>query len=550
MSIYLWNKTIVYSDMQWPCPDWFHVPLKSEMSSLVDIITSTFSLWKNGMINYLKMPMAWLRAYNNWGVWNQWSQAYYWTSSWWGEGKAWYMGYAAAYNPVSIGDNRTWDACSIRAFKNSPVIPDSSWTTLYDWSSVAIWAWIFHNVSHWLISISWDGSTWYTIQDKNLWATIVWDWSRQQSSCWWYFQRWNNYMFPFSWDITTANGMVDAGTYWPWNYYDSSTFIIQKTRPRRWDSSDNKNLWWWETQWTSTVTVPAEIKNLYIWANEAKEVYVGSNKVRPSIPSNYSLDFLVVWWWWGWGWSIGNGECIQWWGWWGWAVIECSNYLILWGSINVTIWQWWCGWYNWVPCNWWDTCFYDIIAPWWWAWWSPWWDGNNWHDWASWWWGASNGKYKWVWWCWICNCLYWSNWNCTPGNSSCWGWWWWGAWWNKSHWTNNWQIDWDEWIYSSISWTCVWYWWWWGWGKKYSPAWCWKAWWWNWGWGAWTPNTWWGWWWSGYWGWTWWSWVVIVRYPTNWNYWIKSSTWWTCCYICNWYCVHVFNEDWTFEAKW
>ena len=110
-------------------------------------------------------------------------------------------------------------------------------------------AWIYHNTDLWLISLSSDGSTRYTIADKNLDATTVWNsWDAlSEANCWKYYQRWNNYGFPFTWSVTTSSTQVNASVYWPWNYYSSSTFI---TYSWRWDTTDNWNLWGGVT-WTN-----------------------------------------------------------------------------------------------------------------------------------------------------------------------------------------------------------------------------------------------------------------------------------------------------------
>ena len=111
-------------------------------------------------------------------------------------------------------------------------------------------AWIYHNPDLWLISLSSDGSTWITIADKNLGATQVYEDgdTMSEANCWKFYQRWNNYGFPFTWAVTTSSTRVNASTYWPWNYYNSSTFIIGSNS---WDNSNNTDLWWWDT-WTAT----------------------------------------------------------------------------------------------------------------------------------------------------------------------------------------------------------------------------------------------------------------------------------------------------------
>lgn len=109
-------------------------------------------------------------------------------------------------------------------------------------------SWIYHNSDLWLISLSSDGSNRTTIADKNLGATTVynsWD-TLSEANCGKYYQRGNNYGFPRTWSITTSTAQVNASSYWPWNYYNSSTFRTWNTT---WDSSGNNNLRWWVT-WT------------------------------------------------------------------------------------------------------------------------------------------------------------------------------------------------------------------------------------------------------------------------------------------------------------
>ena len=112
-------------------------------------------------------------------------------------------------------------------------------------------AWIYRNQTEWIISLSSDGTTRITIADKNLWATQVYNDgdTLSEANCGKYYQRGNNYWFPFTWSVTTSSTKVNAWTYWPWNYYSSSTFITPSTSPYNWDSSNNSNLWGWTT-WT------------------------------------------------------------------------------------------------------------------------------------------------------------------------------------------------------------------------------------------------------------------------------------------------------------
>lgn len=119
--------------------------------------------------------------------------------------------------------------------------------------------WIYHNERLGLISMSADWNTWYTIMDKNLWATTVFNTgdTLSEANCWNYFQWWNNYGFAWTGAVTTSNTKVDASTYWPWNHYSSSTFITVSESPYDWSSVQNDNLWWWVTGTNEAMQWPA-----------------------------------------------------------------------------------------------------------------------------------------------------------------------------------------------------------------------------------------------------------------------------------------------------
>lgn len=94
----------------------------------------------------------------------------------------------------------------------------------------------------WTISIANPNnpSEWFIIMDRNLGATSN-DISNP-NSYWYYYQWWNNHGFPSSKEVEKISAnQIDASSYWPWNYYENDTFIIWNN----WDSSNNKNLWWW-----------------------------------------------------------------------------------------------------------------------------------------------------------------------------------------------------------------------------------------------------------------------------------------------------------------
>lgn len=119
---------------------------------------------------------------------------------------------------------------------------------------------IYHSPEQWLISLSSDWSTWITIADKNLWATQVYNDgdTLDEANCWKFYQRWNIYWFPYNWTFSSTTTRTDAGNYWPWNYYSSSTFIYRSSSPFNWDTSGNGDLWWWTTGTNEAMQWPCD----------------------------------------------------------------------------------------------------------------------------------------------------------------------------------------------------------------------------------------------------------------------------------------------------
>ena len=273
MWVYLWIwKTVDdYSAMQWPCAEGFHVPTSSEWSAVrtawinMGAWTSSWSTSITNIKNYLKIPLPWRRASESWsydGMWNSFWEYWTCTSNWIRAFRLFIRNDSSWKEIFAPSDTLKPSWLSIRPFKDVPVIPDNSWTKTYSWTWTA---WIYHNSSLWLISISSDWTTRYTIADKNLWATTVYsNWaSLSEANCGKFYQRWNNYWFPYSWSVTTSTTPVDASNYWPWNYYSSSTFICWTESSYNWDSSNNDDLRWWVTG-VQPKTIYPELKNAYI----------------------------------------------------------------------------------------------------------------------------------------------------------------------------------------------------------------------------------------------------------------------------------------------
>ena len=250
-DIFLWEWPYDYSAMRWQCQEWYHIP---ESSELRDFYNKVSTFWLT--LEDVWFPTYWFLQDNNWNLNINFAGAEYRSCN--SERKPEWLEYseylAYALWRTWVWYKWKWYWCYIRPFRDEPIIPDNSWTIIYDGSSTASWAWIFHNPSLGVISYSSDWTTWKTIADKNLWAENVyvnWDWY-SQINCWWFFQRWNCYMFPYTWAVDKSSTLVAVSWYWPWNYYSSSTFV---KAPSGWQSRDRasdtgvgtEDLWWWKT---------------------------------------------------------------------------------------------------------------------------------------------------------------------------------------------------------------------------------------------------------------------------------------------------------------
>lgn len=243
-----------YSAMRGPAPVWFHVPSIEDrqwLKSIMDWLTLSRQSWAAWM-DVLKLAPAGLidfDLYTKDHPWKapeyQWYTLFYWSSTpviWTTRANSIQLD-AGSINIPSASFRTYW--LSVRCFKDSFVVPTSSWTVL-NWT---LWsAWVFWDSANWLISVTWNGTTWYTIMDKNLWANTVynyWD-TCTESNCWKYYQWWNNFWFDYAWPEYTTQVVVDASSYWPGNYYSYDEFFFWDVD---WTDPSNDNLRWWVT-WT------------------------------------------------------------------------------------------------------------------------------------------------------------------------------------------------------------------------------------------------------------------------------------------------------------
>lgn len=295
---------VIESDMKGPCPSWFHIPLSNEWQSVINIWTALGG-WSSDWTNFwiaLKLPLAGYRRYDSASTFKQGEVGGYRTPNiFWG----WFsviMDLKSTNISINTYQTQTnW--FSIRAFKNTPVTPDSSWTKLYG-TSIESW-WIFWDSTNWLISLSSNGSTWITMADKNLWATTVWNsWDAlSEANCWGYFQWWNNYMFPFTWSVTTTNTLQDITGYGPWNYYSSNKFV-ETSYMWRW-TPEGTNLWGQNTKgtwqdWTViSASAPVTSVNGQTWAVTVDEFTPWGTATTGYVvtKTNNGYEWLAPTWW-------------------------------------------------------------------------------------------------------------------------------------------------------------------------------------------------------------------------------------------------------------
>lgn len=257
-NVLMWNgwmiKSIVtpemytdYSAMRWPCSEGFHIPTTQDVINLNTVFENTWlTRERTNAYPYLHMPeMGWL-WYTTWSL-DTVNERWYLTCEYRHTHIVYKWNAREKFSPSAWTNTSSW--LYIRPFKDVSIKPEPNetwWTWLYiNWSNRD--SWIAHNPSLWIISVWDDNWNCVTISDKNLWATTVynyWD-SQSQSNCWWFFQWWNSYMFPYSWATKTSWNFVDVSWYLPSTYSDDT---FRTGWPKRWDDNSSwADLRWWQT---------------------------------------------------------------------------------------------------------------------------------------------------------------------------------------------------------------------------------------------------------------------------------------------------------------
>ena len=118
--------------MKWPCAEWYHVPSKDEMDTLISIWVSLWVWgWSSGSNckTMLKMPYSWRRNYKT-NVGLQWSDAELWCATVY-DNYHWYGLLIEDSRIITYSSAFKSQWSSIRPFKNEAVQPDDSRTKLY-----------------------------------------------------------------------------------------------------------------------------------------------------------------------------------------------------------------------------------------------------------------------------------------------------------------------------------------------------------------------------------------------------------------------------------
>ena len=131
-----WWHSWLYTDMQWPCSAWWHIPGVTEIDKIRDMMEAHWLNTTDWLRKYLLIPLAWVLSYDNWSrvdTWTVWIIA----STFRFSGGWRFYTYWRAYSSTDgayIVDGLAFDwrcAVPIRPFKDVPVQPTNWWDILY-----------------------------------------------------------------------------------------------------------------------------------------------------------------------------------------------------------------------------------------------------------------------------------------------------------------------------------------------------------------------------------------------------------------------------------
>ena len=139
-----WDVTNTLESRKWPCEEWFHIPTKLEFDNMWNIFSSFWITTATDISRYLNSPLCW-DIYSVNGIARNIGECWYFYSSSCFSTSTWNFTYVFCFETweeesddgITYQDewfiSSTWkiSGYSIRPFKNTPVIPDSTRTVLY-----------------------------------------------------------------------------------------------------------------------------------------------------------------------------------------------------------------------------------------------------------------------------------------------------------------------------------------------------------------------------------------------------------------------------------
>ena len=201
---------------------------------------------------------------------------------------SWYSCSTTTNWPASLTSNISniaWSCTYVNSYASC------TWTTrVVNFASTTYWSCSSSDI----VVCTWNW-TWYTLAACNVWTNIAWTWTW---SYWYYFQWWNNW-WTLSWRLTPLTTLVDASSYWPWNYYYDTNIIwwTDLTSPWDWSSVQNDDLWWRVTwtnismQWPclSGYHIPTHEEWKAVWKNWCNWTCGGSDDYTADISNKLKL---------------------------------------------------------------------------------------------------------------------------------------------------------------------------------------------------------------------------------------------------------------------
>ena len=233
---------VIHKDTQWPCPNGFHIGTKDEWQTLITALTYLWAYNTSNIPAYLYIPKAYYLARSKGTKETKYWICRFWTSTMTANNVAW-VWWIDENNSLIFQEDKPGNGFSIRPFKDNPVVPDNTWTTLVTNTK---W-WIYWSSTLWLISITANSWSYYiTISDKNLWATNVLD-------NWLFYQFWNNTGYTYNATPYVTSKPTISSSYWPGNYYEGK--FVRVSSWNNWFNWTDNNIWWGVTNstWTDPV---------------------------------------------------------------------------------------------------------------------------------------------------------------------------------------------------------------------------------------------------------------------------------------------------------